>query len=406
MTARVYDTHVLPSPLHARTAACCLTNDWVRDGHYTVVDVYDNRALEYWALHERAGLSDISPLLAYRFDGRDAGLALERLVTSHVSGLGVGGLKPTAWCTDDGAVIGVGVILRLARDGFVLFTRSPSLAWIEDTVAGYACTIEDVTDQKAGLALSGPFAAAVLERAGWTAAARLAPRSSVVIEDRGQKFRVARMTAAGAVDFEIWARADDGPILWDRLMRAGVGIGLRPVGMAAREITRIEGHRPRLNIDYVSALNAVPASAAATPFMLGLGHLVDQAKASFVGRAALRTNPALSPYRLVVVEIDGDEPFVPGQIMLEAKPLGQACSGAFSPLIGAGLAFAWFEDPGPAHHARMRFVRAPKLGQGLAMESLACRLHRAGPARLATPRVPAATGEPATDAQSRPPSAV
>ena len=362
---------VQPSPLHTRTAPLCLTNCWVQDARLTLVDVYRSLDEEYWALREGVGLFDASAFFAYRISGPDALAGVEHLVTRQVAHLAPGAFTQTVWCDDYGHVIGVGRVLCIDAETYELQTRARALAWIEDTVAGLRCRVDETTGADAGLGLVGPRASSVLDHLGAKAAIALASGQTMAWETKGLSLRIGRMGSCGSPAFRLWVKAADAPLAWDRVMAAGAEEGLKPVGARARELARIEAGLPRLGVDFVSALEAVPWSSAATPAALGLATLVDDGKGLFVGRTALRRAPEPSQV-LARLQVEAEGPYAPAFILKGARPVGFVTSGAWSPLMGAGFAFAWVEAEALAVTQPLRLMRPPRLGQPLEPNGVPC----------------------------------
>ena len=68
--------------------------------------------------------------------------------------------------------------------------------------------------------------------------------------------------------------------------RRGRAHGLRPAGLRAIDIARVEAGLVLIEVDYTSAPRA-PAEQEYSPFEIGLGRLVNFEKADFVGKRAL-----------------------------------------------------------------------------------------------------------------------
>ena len=100
------------------------------------------------------------------------------------------------------------------------------------------------------------------------------------------------------------AREDAGCV-WDAITRSGAQYGLRPTGLLALDVTRIEAGLLLLDVDFFSARRALTESQRYTPFQMGLDRLVDLTKASFIGRRALVEERRRGPSRRIVgVAID------------------------------------------------------------------------------------------------------
>src|SRR6202007_114670 len=93
---------------------------------------------------------------------------------------------------------------------------------------------------------------------------------------------------------------------WEALWSAGQAHAIRPVGMLALDVVRLEAGLILLEVDYTSARHAMNPAQNYSPFEIGLGRLVDPGKGDLVGRLALeREQAAGGPgRRLVGLQLD------------------------------------------------------------------------------------------------------
>jgi aminomethyltransferase len=96
--------------------------------------------------------------------------------------------------------------------------------------------------------------------------------------------------------------------VWDALVRAGSPYGIRPAGMLALDVARIEAGLILIEVDFDSVRRALIPEQSYSPFELGiLGRFVDFGKkAEFVGRRALEREQRRGgpPRRLVGLELE------------------------------------------------------------------------------------------------------
>jgi aminomethyltransferase len=88
--------------------------------------------------------------------------------------------------------------------------------------------------------------------------------------------------------------------VWDAIVAHGPAHGLKPAGMLALDVARIEAGLLLIDVDFFSARKALTASQLYSPFEIGLGRLVDFNKEAFIGRAALAAENAVAPRRRIV----------------------------------------------------------------------------------------------------------
>ena len=111
---------------------------------------------EYFAVRNGVGVFDTSPLYKYVVSGPDAERLLARALTRDITACRPGQAQYTAWCDDRGFVIEDGVILRRAKDDYLLTSAEPNFAYFSDRIGRFDVTIEELSHDLGTLALQGP----------------------------------------------------------------------------------------------------------------------------------------------------------------------------------------------------------------------------------------------------------
>jgi len=352
----------LGTPFHARTEPLNRKKQWREWSGFFASSVYaDQHDIEYNAIREAAALIDVSPLFKYEVAGPDATRLVDRVITRDANRLALGQVYYTPWCDEAGKVVDDGTIHRLASDRYRWTAADPQLRWLRQNAAGLEVAIEETTDRLAALALQGPRSREVLEAATGESFAdlRYFRRRAAVL--RGIHLDVSRTGYTGDLGYELWVEAADAVGVWDAVMEAGRPFGIRPAGMLALDVVRLEAGLILLEVDYTSARHAMNADQAYSPFEIGLGRLVDLAKADFVGKRALEaeTRAGGPSRRLVGLELEwaGIEalhaaqdlpPAVPAAVSRTPVPVfdvtgrqvGRATSTGWSPILKAAIALA------------------------------------------------------------------
>jgi aminomethyltransferase len=276
-------------------------------GYYAASAYADAPDIEYNAIREAAALIDVSPLFKYEVRGPDAGRLVDRVIVRDARKLEIDQVWYACWCDERGKVIDDGTITRLDETTYRWTAADPTLRWLNMNAIGLEVEIEEVTESLAAVALQGPLSRAVLEAATGRPFGDLRyfrRRASAV----GRiPVDVTRTGYTGDLGYELWVIADRAVKLWDALVKAGRDFGIRPAGMLALDIVRVEAGLILLEADYTSARHAVIPGQAYSPFELGiLGKLVAFDKGGFVGRRALESEQAAGgpPRRLVGLEIE------------------------------------------------------------------------------------------------------
>jgi aminomethyltransferase len=350
---------------HPRTLPLCESlsyREW--SGFYAVSAYETHHEHEYHAIRHAAALIDVSPLFKYRITGRDASRLVDRIITRDVRKMTVGQVWYTPWCDEEGKVIDDGTVTRLEEQTFRWTAADPSLRWFRQNAAGLDVRIEDISEQVAALALQGPTSARVL-RAASDADLDALKYFRVTSGRIGRvPVDISRTGYTGDLGYEIWMPAGSALDVWDALMHAGRPFDIKPAGMLALDMARVEAGLLLIDVDFNSSRKALIESQKYTPLEMGLGRLVTIDKAPFVGRGALAAEQRRGPARMVAgLHIDWPEvealydrfglaPVAPAAasrvhvpVMRDGQQVGRATTTSWSPTLKRLIALATVDAP-------------------------------------------------------------
>jgi glycine cleavage system T protein (aminomethyltransferase) len=346
---------------HPRTAPLNRKMQWREWAGFFASSVYaDFHDIEYNAIREAAAVIDVSPLYKYRLTGPDVIRLADRVITRDATKLKVGQVYYTAWCDEHGKVIDDGTVHRVGEQELRWTAADPQYRWLHQNAAGLDVEIEDVTESVAALALQGPFSRAVLEAATGEDFGDLRYFRRRPTRIRAIGVDVSRTGYTGDLGYELWIPAADAEAVWDTLFAAGKAYAIRPAGMLALDVTRLEAGLILLEVDYTSARHAMNPEQNYSPFEIGLGRLVDFDKADYVGRRALAAEQAGGgpARRLVGLILDwydieglydaqGLPPSIspsvdrsPVPVFADGRQVGKSTSHGWSPILKQAIALA------------------------------------------------------------------
>lgn len=328
---------IRPTPFHARAATKNPFNRWTSRNGFTLAKDYGDAQAEALAARTNAVFVDISWRWRIAFEGVKAAGCLARLVTKNVNALAPGQALKALWLNDGGAVRGAGVVARYAGDQFLVASAATDAEWFGKAAQPFDISLRDVTEQDGGLAIIGPYAQAVLKAAGLDA--DLAPLNFRKLFWRGLDVTLSRWGEQGG--YEIWCKADDCFVLWDRLMRAGESFGILAAGSDAADILDIEMGVPRPDRDYRAAKESF--AFAASPASLGLESLIDEGHPSFNGRRALLDARLVENFALVGIALDNETPASFTPLLRSGRSVGKTLTSVNSPLLRRAIALAQVE---------------------------------------------------------------
>ena len=322
------------TPFHSRTAASNPFNRWTARNGFTLPLDFGDATAEALCARTRVTMSDISWRWRVVIQGASACDMLTRVLTRDPRTLQPGQSIKALWLNDGGAVRGAGVVSCLASDKFLLTSAASDLAWMAAAASLSGNAIQDVTADEGGLALAGPYAAQTLQSAGLPN--DIEPLGLRKIFWRGLDLTITRWGEHGG--YELWCKADDCPILWDRVIRAGAAFGIQAAGIAASDILDVEAGVPRPNRDYACAADGFGRDP--TPDSVGLESLIDTAHAIFNGRAAWMANRSKSKAVLIGVELESEVPASFTPLQFDKKIVGNTLTSVYSPLLRRAIALA------------------------------------------------------------------
>jgi glycine cleavage system T protein len=281
-----------------------MTDQWMDLFGYHAPLVVTDTLDEYRACREAAALMDFSMLRKVDLDGSGALELVNRLVTRDVSELTPGRIGYGALCDENGKMIDDCTTMMRGRDR-VRFCGANDRDYelFSSEAEGTGITVREHTDATPHLCVQGPRSREILQSLTASDLSNAAFPYYTFREDveiAGIPVFMTRLGYTAELGYELWVERDRSAELWDALVAAGAPAGMKPIGMVALDLFRIEGGFIIGGIEYDSTVS---------PYECGLGWSVDLDKGEFQGRAGLERDRDETALRLtsVVLESGGDE---------------------------------------------------------------------------------------------------
>ena len=334
------------TPFHDRIAALSTTEDWTAWNTYKVPRVVDKLSTEYFAVRSGCAVMDLTPMEKYRIAGRDAREFLDRLVTRDISKLRQGRVTYVVWCNDEGKVIDDGTLFQLGERDYRLCSQHHQFDWLLMSAMGFEVSVELETHEVAALAVQGPTSYSVLAAAGIGGLDELKPFDIAKLGCGDIPVTVSRTGYTGDLGYELWVEPAHAERLWDAIFAVRGHYDIRPMGLSALEMVRIEAGFVMPGFDFNTAESTIRNGYARSPYEVGLGWIVDLEKGHFTGRKALQAESARpTTRRLTKVVVDGNKPA--GEAFVydrkNGKQVGEIKCTTWSPILKANLALADIE---------------------------------------------------------------
>jgi glycine cleavage system T protein len=306
--------------------------EWKRPRYYGTATSPDECVeQEYRAVREGAGIIDVSTLGKIEVKGSDAGRLLDLVFTHRFSNLPVGRVRYSVLCDELGTIVDDGTISRMEEQRYFLTTTTGNVdyvhQWLEwwAAAAGWKVNIINLTAGLASMNLAGPLARGVLAK---LTECDLSSAAFPYMDWRqasvaGVPATMMRIGFVGEMGWEIVVAAEYGSYLWEQLLQAGAAIKIRPFGVEAQRVLRLEKKHIIVGVD---------TDALSNPYEAGMAWVAKLDKADFIGKVALerlKQNPL--DRTLVGFELEGTATAPDGApVLFDGKPVGWATSVRFS----------------------------------------------------------------------------
>ncbi|MCF6239297.1 MAG: glycine cleavage system aminomethyltransferase GcvT [Candidatus Marinimicrobia bacterium] len=304
---------------------------------------YSGVIAEHMAVRTTAGLFDVSHMGEIEVSGSQAFDFLQYVTTNDLSCLNDGQVQYTALCYETGGVVDDLTLYRFTADRYLLCVNASNsdkdFAWLEDLLKKTDfsdLTLTNRSAEYAQLALQGPVAANILAKLTSTDLSAIKFYRFVEGQVAGIDAIISRTGYTGEDGFELYCPAEDGVKLWEELMRVGQSLGLKPIGLGARDTLRLEK---------AYALYGHEITADIMPIEARLGWITKLKKGNFVGRdAMLKAKEAGLPRKLIALTLTTSG--VPREgypVFCNGREVGYVTSGTMSPILKKGIALALVE---------------------------------------------------------------
>ena len=290
------------------------------------------------------GLFDVSHMGRITVEGKNAEKFLNRLTTNDVSSLSVGQGHYSLLCNPTGGIIDDLTIFRTHSTKYLVVynaaNREKNWNWLEqhrDTDV----TLTDLSDESAMFAIQGPRAPLILRDISRTALEDIARYSGRDVKVGSLSCFITRSGYTGEDGFEIYIwktsaeHPEDALEVWEKILSVGKNHGLKPVGLGARDVLRLEAGMCLYGNDIDEHTSPVEAR-------LNFAVRPDK-KDDFIGHASVKQLKERGPSRVRTGFriTDRGIPRQGQEIYSDADAIGRVTSGTLSPTLGVGIGMGY-----------------------------------------------------------------
>lgn len=302
---------------------------------------YEGLNVEHVQVRNKVGIFDVSHMGEFFVSGEGALEFLQKVTTNDVSKLTDGKVQYSCMPNDKGGIVDDLLVYRIAENEYMLVVNASNIEkdwnWLSShNDTGAVMTNE--SDNYSLFAVQGPDAVKALQSL-----------TDINLEemvyytfDRGtfagvDNVFVSATGYTGSGGFEIYVKNEDALKVWNKIMEAGAGHDIKPIGLAARDTLRLEKG---------FCLYGNDIDDTTSPIEAGLGWITKFTK-DFIGSEGFKKQKeGGASKRLVGFEmIDRGIPRKDYSLKNESgEVIGRVTSGTQSPSLGVAIGIGYVAD--------------------------------------------------------------
>ena len=318
-------------------------------GYHMPIVYPDGILSECKEVRNNVGIFDVSHMGQFRISGSGSEEFLQKLLINDITKLKIGDAQYTAMCNYEGGVID-DMILYKEKKSFLLIVNASNIEknfeWISKMNSSQIVNLNNISDQNSLIAIQGPNSRKAIENI-------LNQNISndfytfIELSYKNRKIFISRTGYTGELGFEIMATNETIQILWDQF----IDLGVKPCGLASRDILRIE-------MKYCLYGNDMDESI--TPYESNLGWITSTNKGDFIGKDKIIKKQ--DSYKLVGFKmLERGIPRKGYEILYDNKVIGKVTSGTQSPVLNCGIGLARIKSDSVLHQQKIKILIRDKL---------------------------------------------
>lgn len=302
---------------------------------------YESVLAEHHAVRKSVGLFDVSHMGEIRVKGKNAEKFLNFILANDVSRLALHQGQYSAMCNEKGGIIDDLILYKLNDHEFFLCVNAGNIAvdfqWIlKQSESFTGVEVRNESESWSQIALQGPqsFLAlcSVLSKNDLNKVKELSYMHILPLSLNNGEILVARTGYTGELGYELYTPNDLAQPLWSQLIEKNKPLGIKPIGLGARDTLRLE-------VNYLLHGNDMDESVS--PIEAGISWSVKFSH-DFIGKPVLedqktdRLNRKLMPFKM----LDSGIPRHGMYVLQNKQRVGIVTSGSVLPSVGGagGLA--------------------------------------------------------------------
>ncbi|MDG1880870.1 MAG: glycine cleavage system aminomethyltransferase GcvT [Schleiferiaceae bacterium] len=206
---------------------------------------YDGVTLEHLAVRKNVGVFDVSHMGEFYVKGPDAIDFLQFVTSNDVSKLAPGKIQYTCFPNTSGGIVDDLLLYCIDIESYLLVVNASNISkdwsWLKRNKGSYNIQLMNSSDNISLFAVQGPNATKALETLTTMKLSDLSYYTFEVGEFCGvPEVLVSATGYTGSGGYEIYVPNDFAELIWKSIFEGGQTLGIKPIGLGARDTLRLE----------------------------------------------------------------------------------------------------------------------------------------------------------------------
>lgn len=328
---------------------------------YNMPVSYEGVNIEHETVRKGVGVFDVSHMGEFLVEGPKALELIQKVTTNDASKLTIGKAQYSCLPNQTGGIVDDLIVYRVKEETYLLVVNASNIEKDWEHISKYnkdiGADMRNLSDDYSLLAIQGPKAVEAMQSLTSVNLSEIGFYNFVVADFAGIDYVIISATGyTGSGGFEIYCKNSEVKQVWDKVMEAGAGFGIKPIGLAARDTLRLE-------MGYCLYGNDIDDTTS--PLEAGLGWITKFTK-DFVNSEALAKEKEEGPKRKLIA-FQMEERGIPrnGYPILDkdGNEIGKVTSGTMSPSLSQGIGLGYVptdhSQVGSPIHIKIRINKVP-----------------------------------------------
>ena len=302
---------------------------------------YEGVNIEHQTVRTGVGVFDVSHMGEFFIEGPNALNLIQKVTSNDASKLAPGKAQYSCLPNDNGGVVDDLIVYMLEEKRYLLVVNASNIEkdwnWIQSK-NDVDATMINSSDTYSLLAIQGPKALDAMQSLSSSDLSAIKFYNFILSDFAGVNNVIISATGyTGSGGFEIYCKNSDAQHIWNQVFEAGADVGIKPIGLAARDTLRLE-------MGYCLYGNDIDDSTS--PIEAGLGWITKFTK-NFTNCEALKVQKLQGTTRKLVA-FKLNERGIPrkGYDIVDdhGHIIGHVTSGTMSPSLSIGIGMGYVKS--------------------------------------------------------------